>query len=253
VPQRRILALTTPFDQPKALPLLTRGRFAAMLLSVLESNEIALRAENLSLTFGAGAALEDFSLEVAAGQKILMTGPSGCGKSTLLKCFLGLAAPKSGSVAISGQPLTPTTVWGLRRQIAYVGQEPDIGRGMVRQVVERPFHYRANHHLLKNLDRLDELMDMFALGGDLLNKNVSRLSGGEKQRLALIVAILLDRPILLLDEPTSALDARSRATLSEYLQSQANLTALVVTHDAGCFPFADSIVQLQSYVAGGPE
>ena len=224
-----------------------------MLLSMADSDNIALRAEDLSLTFDAGAVLEGFSLEVAAGQKILITGPSGSGKSTILKCFLGLAVPNTGSITIAGQPLTPTTIWDLRRRIAYVTQEPDLGRGTVRQVVERPFRYRANHHLLSNLDRLDELMGMFALGGDLLNKNVSKLSGGEKQRIALIVAIMLDRPILLLDEPTSALDVRSRATLSRYLQSHTNLTVLVVTHDTGCFPFADNIVQLQSYMAGGPE
>lgn len=217
------------------------------------SNDIALLAEDLFLAFDAGAVLEGFSLAVSAGQKILMTGPSGCGKSTILKCFLGLAVPKSGSVAIAGQRLTPTTVWSLRRQIAYVTQEPDLGRGTVRQIIERPFHYRANAHLLNNLDRLNELMDMFGLGGGLFNKGVSRLSGGEKQRIALIVAIMLDRPILLLDEPTSALDVGSRTTLSRYLESRTNLTALVVTHDTGCFPFADNIMQLQPCVAGDPE
>ncbi len=216
------------------------------------SDDIALLAQDLSLAFDAGTLLEDFSLEVSAGQKILMTGPSGSGKSTLLKCFLGLAVPKSGSIAVAGQPLTPATVWSLRRRIAYVTQEPDLGRGTARQVVERPFHYRANAHLLNNLDRLNELMDMFGLGGDLLDKNVSRLSGGEKQRIALIVAIMLDRPILLLDEPTSALDVASRRILSEYLQSRTKLTALIVTHDTGSFTFADNTVYLQALAAGGP-
>ena len=204
----------------------------------------------MSLAFDTGAVLEDFSLEVSAGQKILMTGPSGCGKSTLLKCFLGLAVPKSGSIAVSGQPLTPATVWSLRTRIAYVMQEPDLGRGTVHQIVERPFHYHANAHLLHSVERLNELIDLFGLGIDLLDKNVSKLSGGEKQRIALIVAIMLDRPILLLDEPTSALDAQSRKTLSRYLQSRTNLTALVVTHDTDCFTFADNIVNLKAHVAG---
>jgi len=76
-------------------------------------------------------------------------------------------------------------------------------------------------------------MDLFGLGGELLDKNVSKLSGGEKQRVALIVAILLDRPILLLDEPTSALDVRTKKTLGD------------------TFTFADNIVQIQGHGAGG--
>ena len=217
------------------------------------SDDIALQAENLSLAFDGRTVLEGFSLEVPTGQKVLMTGPSGCGKSTILKCFLGLAVSKTGSLAIAGQPLTPTTVWNLRRQIAYVTQEPDLGRGTVRQAVERPFHYRANAHLQDNLGGLTELLDLFALSSNLLEENVSKLSGGEKQRFALAIAIMLDRPILLLDEPTSALDARARRTLGQYLQSQTKLTALVVAHDTDSFTFADNVVQLQSCGAGDTE
>lgn len=216
------------------------------------SEDIALRVENLSLAFDGKILLEDFSFEVPVGRKVLMTGPSGCGKSTVLKCFLGLTAPRAGTVTVCGQPVTATTVWRLRRQIAYVTQEPDLGAGTVRQIIDRPFHYRANAHLGDNLDRLGELMDLFGLSGELLDKNASKLSGGEKQRIALIVAILLDRPILLLDEPTSALDLRTRKTLGEYLQSRTDLTALVVAHDTDVFTFADNIVHLQGHAAGGP-
>jgi ABC-type bacteriocin/lantibiotic exporter with double-glycine peptidase domain len=216
------------------------------------ADDIALRAENLSLAFDGRTLLEGFSLEVSSGQKVFMTGPSGCGKSTILKCFLGLAMSRTGSITIAGQALTPTTVWSLRRQIAYVGQEPDLGRGTVRQVVERPFHYRANAHLLDNLDRLTELMDLFGLACDLPEKNVAKLSGGEKQRIALILAIMLDRPILLLDEPTSALDLRTRKTLGRYLQSQTKLTVLAVAHDTGSFTFADKIVRLRGLEQGDP-
>jgi ABC-type bacteriocin/lantibiotic exporter with double-glycine peptidase domain len=216
------------------------------------SDDIALRADNLSLALDGKILLEDFSFKVPVGHNVLITGPSGCGKSTVLKCFLGLTAPRTGSVTVSGQPLTATTVWSLRRQIAYVTQEPDLGTGNARQVIDRPFHYRANAHLKENLGRLGELMDLFGLGQELLDKSVSKLSGGEKQRIALIVAILLDRPILLLDEPTSALDMNTRKTLGEYLQSRTELTVLIVAHDTDIFAFADNIVQIHDHAAGGP-
>lgn len=217
------------------------------------ADDIALCAENLSLAFDGRILLDGFSLEVSSGQKVLMTGPSGCGKSTILKCFLGLVTSRTGSIAVAGQTLTPTTVWNLRRQIGYVGQEPDLGRGTVRQIVEKPFRFRANAHLLPNLERLSEFMDLFNLGGDLLEKDVAKLSGGEKQRIALIVAVLLDRPILLLDEPTSALDARTRKTLGQHLKSQAGLTVLAVAHDTESFTFADNVVELAAYGQGDPQ
>ncbi len=211
------------------------------------SSETALKAENVSLTFDGSKVLESFSLEIATGQKVLVTGPSGCGKSTILKCFLGLVIPETGSIAVTDKYLTSTTVWYLRRKIAYVAQEPDLAWGTVRQNVKRPFHYRANIHLRDNLDKLTGLMDLFGLDDDLLDKGVLKLSGGEKQRIALIVAILLDRPILLLDEPTSALDVRSKRVLGEHLRSQTNLTTLVVTHDIDSFAFSDNIVQLKNH------
>lgn len=217
------------------------------------NREIALKAENVSLTFDGKKVLGNFSLEIPVGQKILIAGPSGCGKSTILKCFLGLVLPETGSIAITGQSLTSTTVWNLRQKIAYVTQEPDLARGSVREAIDRPFHYRSNIHLRKNIDRLTGLMELFRLDGDLLDKNVSKLSGGEKQRIALIVAILLDRPILLLDEPTSALDAQMKRILGEYLHSRTDLTVLVVTHDTDSFVFADNIVQLRGHREGEPE
>ena len=217
------------------------------------SKEMALKAENVSLTFDGNKVLESFSLEIPVGQKVLITGPSGCGKSMILKCFLGLVIPETGLIAITGKSLTSTTVWNLRRKIAYVTQEPDLAWGTVRQTVYRPFHYSANTHLRKNIDRLAGLMELFRLDDDLLDKSVSKLSGGEKQRIALIVAILLDRPILLLDEPTSALDVRTKRILGEYLHSRTNLTVLVVSHDTDSFVFADNIVQLQGRRVGDPE
>ena len=217
------------------------------------TREIALKAENVSLTFDGNRVLEKFSLQIAAGQKVLIAGPSGCGKSTILKCFLGLVIPETGLIAITGKSLTSKTVWNLRRKIAYVTQEPALAWGTVRQAVYRPFHYRANTNLRRNTDRLAGLMELFRLDDDLLDKSVSKLSGGEKQRIALIVAILLDRPILLLDEPTSALDVRTKRILGEYLHSRTNLTVLVVSHDTDSFVFADNIVQMHDRGEGDPE
>lgn len=188
--------------------------------------------------------LQNFSLWLEAGRKALLTGPSGCGKSTVLRCLLGFVIPQAGSIRIAGEPLTAESVWKLRRYIAYVGQEPDLGAGIVRDILERPFHYCANTTLRGNLARVAELFDAFGLARSLLDKDIGDLSGGEKQRVALVSALLLDRDIFLLDEATSALDPKSKRTVADYFRSYADATVLFVAHDPEWFPFADPVVEI---------
>ena len=181
-------------------------------------------------------------MSLGAGETALLTGPSGCGKSTVLRCLLGFVAPKTGSVRLGGEPLNAETVWHLRRLLAYVGQEPELGTGTVREVLERPFHYRANAGLRDNLKRIGALFERFGLGRALLDKEAGDLSGGEKQRVALIAAILLDRPIFLLDEVTSALDRAGKQNVADYFRSRDDATVLLVAHDPELFSFADQVV-----------
>ena len=183
--------------------------------------------------------LQGFELQVAPGQKVLVTGPSGCGKSSLLKCILGLIQPAAGVVRIQGTDLNETTVWSLRRHLAYVAQEPELGTGTVREALERPFEYQANRHLRDQLAQLPDWLERVALSETLLDKAVTQLSGGEKQRVALISALLLQRPILLLDEVTSALDPDSRRAVAGVLAELSELTLLMISHDPSHFNFLD--------------
>lgn len=191
--------------------------------------------------------LRGFSLALGPGEKALLTGPSGCGKSTVLRCFLGFVVPEAGSVHIEDKELTPVSVWPLRRRIAYVAQEPDLGTGTAMEALERPFHYRANAALRGNLDRVLEWFERFRLGRDLLRKDVGDLSGGEKQRIALISAILLDRPVFLLDEITSALDRASQQAVSDYFRGREDATVLVVAHDPEAFSFVPRVIELPGH------
>jgi putative ABC transport system ATP-binding protein len=204
-----------------------------------------LEIDHLTVRFDGQIVLKDFSLRLGAGQKALLTGPSGCGKSTVLRSLLGFVVPQAGSIHIVGEPLTAESVWRLRRRIAYVGQEPDLGTGIVREILESPFRYHANIALRGNLDRVPELFDTFGLARTFLDKETGDLSGGEKQRVALISALLLDRDIFLLDEVTSALDRASKQVVADYFQSGVNATMLFVAHDPEWFPFADRVIQMQ--------
>lgn len=205
----------------------------------------ALEARGVTVRFNGQTVLHDFSFSLQAGRKAVLTGPSGGGKSTVLRCLLGFVVPESGHVAIAGTPLTAESVWGLRRRVAYVGQEPDLGVGSVRRVLERPFHYRVNAGGKGNLEHTPELFDLFGLDRSLLDKEAGDLSGGEKQRVALVSALLLDRRIFLLDEITSALDPASREAVVDYFRRREDVTALFVAHDAGRFSFVDEVVTLR--------
>lgn len=204
----------------------------------------ALEIDRLTVGFDGQEVLRDFSLMLEPGRKALLTGPSGCGKSTVLRCLLGFVATEAGSIRIAGAPLTPQSVWTLRRHFAYVGQEPDLGAGVVREILEQPFHYHANTSLRGNLDRVPELFDTFGLPRAYLDKAIGDLSGGEKQRVALISALLLDRDIFLLDEVTSALDRVSKQIVADYFRSRTEATVLFVAHDPEWFPFADPVIQM---------
>ncbi len=205
--------------------------------TTIRSASRPVEVDNLSVRFDGRTVLDGFSLSLDAGEKVALTGRSGGGKSTLLKCLMGFVPKFQGGIRIFGEPLGPATVWRLRRALAWVPQEPDLGGGTAREALARPFAWRANRAQAAAMDRAPALMERLLLDHALLDKPVSTLSGGEKQRIAVVGALLLDRPLLLLDEPASALDPESRLALAALLGEQENRAMLCVTHDADTAPF----------------
>jgi len=214
----------------------------------VKHNRVAIEMDAVGVNHDGRWVLRDFGLTVAAGEKVALTGPSGSGKSTVLKCILGLVEPREGSINVLGTPVAGDGVWAARRSLAYVAQEPELGAGSVREAIERPFAFKANAGLRDNLQRLPTLLERFNLDPALLDKAGISLSGGEKQRIALILAVLLDRPILLLDEASSALDRDNKQTVVDFIRAADNLTVLSVAHDAEWLSVADRVVKLANGV-----
>ncbi|MBN1817670.1 MAG: ATP-binding cassette domain-containing protein [Sedimentisphaerales bacterium] len=204
----------------------------------------AIDISNLTVQIDGQTILQDFSLGIDLGRKVALTGPSGGGKSTILRCILGFVEPQAGKIFVSGQSLTAHSIWSVRKRIGYVAQEPDLGNATVQDVLHRPFQYKANQHLSGNLDRLPDWFKRFGLNAGVLSKEVGHLSGGEKQRIGLISALLLEREILLLDEISSALDKDNRQAVIEALKN-VPATMMIVTHDEAFFELADRIVTIQ--------
>jgi len=186
----------------------------------------AIHISDLRLAFDGRTLVDGLDWRVRVGSRSTVTGPSGSGKSTLLKCLLGFEQPAAGSIDVLGTRVGHSTIWNLRKQVAWVPQEPELGDGTALDYLRRAFSYRANRALTDPFPRAAQLAEEFLLTGGIFDQSIHRLSGGEKQRVALISALLLDRPLLLLDEPFSAIDPEARRCVAAAI---ARTPATVIT------------------------
>lgn len=210
-----------------------------------------INVKNLSLSFETNSSnpvFSDLSFSVKKGEHIALTGSSGCGKSSVLGCLLGFVEPTSGEITISGKVLNPKSIWSIREKLALVPQEADLGTGTAGDFIERPFKYRINSDKTGNLKKIPEYMDAVGLSINLMKSNIGALSGGEKQRIALVSALLLDRPIMLLDEVASALDRKSEERVFDLLSNLTDKTIIGVVHDKIKMPFADREININTGV-----
>lgn len=190
-----------------------------------------VRIENLTKRFGGVLAVDNVSLEVAAGEIFFFLGPSGCGKTTLLRCVAGFCEPDNGRIFMSGADITG--VVPERRDASMVFQSYALWPHMtVRQNVEFGLEMRGVRGS-ERIRRTDEALHMVRMR-DYADRRPAQLSGGQQQRVALARALVVEPRCLLLDEPLSNLDAKLRLEMRleiRRLCRSAGLTALYVTHD----------------------
>ena len=193
-----------------------------------------LQIENVSHLYlsknEASVALEDITLSVEKGEFISILGPSGCGKTTLLSIISGLLVPTEGAVTISGH-----NVLKNREDIGYMLQQDYLfpWKTIKENILLGP-------KLLNKLDHKHEanaiaLLEQIGLR-DVLDKFPRELSGGMRQRVALVRTLATNPSLLLLDEPFSALDFQTKLKLEDLVSSTLKSfgkTAILVTHDIG--------------------
>ena len=190
------------------------------------------RLEHITKKFSDQYVLQDFSFEILPGEKVIVSGRSGIGKTTLFRLLLGFEQPDNGRIYFENQLLTETNIWDLRRRVAYVSQDLNIGRGNLQAFFIETLSLKANiNHKNDSLNHLREMMTYFELPDSLLLKNIEDLSGGEKQRVAIINALLLKRDIFFLDEITSALDKSLKIKALDYFLLNPDFTVLLISHD----------------------
>ncbi len=187
--------------------------------------------KNVSVQYHEKYILRDISIRIEKNQKVVIASKSGTGKTTLFYLLLGFARQDSGEVFFDGTELNEKSVWRVRKKVAYVSQDLSIGHGVVGDLISQYLMYHANTRLSVSYDDIRSKLVLFELDSNVLKKNVNDLSGGEKQRLAIVIACLLNRDVYLLDEVTSFLDRDLKNKVSDYFLNLKDKTVVVISHD----------------------
>ncbi len=213
----------------------------------------AIRLDNLGFTYNESnpqqtRLFENFNLDIKAGEKIALVGQSGSGKSTLTKLLFRFLDPQQGWITYDGMDAKSFTLESLRRQISMVPQQPDLFHRSVRDNIALGADI-TDAELVEvarkscSLDFINDLPEQF---DTMVGERGVKLSGGEKQRIAIARAFLEDAPIVVLDEATSALDSLTeqqiQVAIFNLIKSK---TAIVIAHRLSTILKMDRIVVLE--------
>jgi len=191
---------------------------------------------------------EDFSLHIKAGEKVALVGQSGSGKTSLTKLLFRFFEPQKGEIRFDDQSAKDFTLESLRKQISLVPQQPELFHRTVKENIILN-DIVSDEQILKaatksqSLEFIEGLPEQFET---MVGERGVKLSGGEKQRIALARAFLEDAPIVVLDEATSALDSITESQIqSAIFELIENKTAIVIAHRLSTILRMDRIIVLE--------
>lgn len=192
---------------------------------------------------------DSFSLEIIKGEKVVLKGDSGTGKTTLLNIIMGFLIPNSGEIKVSDMKLNRSNIRAIRKLISWLPQDLSvIGRGNTKDIILFPFErFEENKKNAPKDSLIEKYFEELHLDKSILQSDYQDISGGEKQRVGIIICKLLKSPIMLLDEPTSALDRTSRKNVSEFILNDSELTVLSCSHDDDWVNACKRIVYLEEH------
>lgn len=210
----------------------------------------AIRLENLSVVHAGREhpALDGLSLSLHAGQVTVVMGPSGAGKSTLADVLMGLLEPDAGGLTIDGAVVEGADRLRWRAQVAYVPQEVLMFHDSIRRNLLWGCPDATDDALHRALERASaQFVTALPLGLDtVVGEGGVRISGGERQRLALARALLREPSLLILDEATSALDVDNEDRILQALERlRGELTVVIIGHRPSLVRHADQVLVLE--------
>ena len=209
----------------------------------------AIRFENVSFSYDPGREiLKGISFEVPAGHTVAVVGPSGAGKSTISRLLFRFYEVTGGRISIDGKDIRDVTQQSLRAAIGMVPQDTVLFNDTIRYNI-RYGRWEASDAEVEEAARLAQIDDFIRMSPDGYETEVGerglKLSGGEKQRVAIARTILKGPPILLLDEATSALDSHTERAIQRNLEAVSRgTTTLIIAHRLSTVVHADEIIVL---------
>ena len=228
-------------------------------VAVPDSSEVAadpndvLRVEHVSKRFGAVTALIDVNMHLQQGEVLALLGDNGAGKSTLLKILCGFQPPDSGRIILNGQEVTLKSVDAARalgidvvyQDLALIDQLTVYHNMFLkREAVRWPL---LNNRAMRKLAR--QRLDDMGIGLKSVDVEVARLSGGQRQAIAIARAIYSDAKVLLLDEPLAAMGAKEAALILDLIKDikrRGDVSVIVIAHNYGqVLEIADRVNLLQ--------
>ena len=206
--------------------------------------------QDVSYSYGGVTVFENLSLRIEKGEKVGIIGPSGGGKSTLLKLVPLFIEPDSGTILIDGVDTQSVSLRGLRENIAWVSQSPQLfTSSILENIYDGDVYRKVGLDEVKNAVEVANVLEFttkLPMGiNSPAGEDGGSLSGGQRQRVAIARALIRQAPILCLDEPTAALDAKSENYIRDSLmQMVRSKTVIMVTHRKSLLALMDTIYVL---------
>lgn len=202
-----------------------------------------LDVKDLTLNFEKKILFKNLNFKVQKFEKVSIVGASGTGKSTLFNSIMGFMKPKSGEIFFEETLLSKDTIALIRNNIAWLPQNLD-STIIVRDFIDLIFNFENNRHISITEELIEKNFDCFKLDLNILKNPFNKISGGEKQRVLLIVSLLLNRKLLLLDEPVASLDNESKNIIINYILKNDTITVLSNSHDKDWINCSSKIIDI---------
>ena len=206
--------------------------------------------KNVYFSFGNRGILKGVNFIVEPGQKVAIVGPTGAGKSTISKLLFRFYDPSSGNIMIDNQPLKDVTQSSLRSNIGVVPQDTVMFNDTIEYNIAygKPESSRDEINKVVKLSSIDKFIEQLEIGySTIVGERGLKLSGGEKQRIAIARALLKNPKIFIFDEATSALDTKTEKSIERSLKKLSNnSTTLVIAHRLSTIIDSDKIIVLEN-------
>ncbi len=242
--------MESPLDRPKNQQFLHRNKFEGDI----EFEDVSFRYPGQPI-----ALYQNLSFKIKAGEKVGIIGSMGAGKTTLVKLLLGFFQPTSGAIRLDGTDISQIDPADLRRYIGYVGQEPKLFFGTVRENIAMKAPWADDAEILRcaKLSGTDRFVHKHPAGYDMpIGESAKGISGGQAQAITVARALLNNPSLLLFDEPTSCMDNSAENIFLSNMQGYAkDKTVILVTHKMTMLSLVDRLIVLQNgkIVADGPK